>query len=101
MDLSGTREFIRIFWPHWLGGLLLIGVWGYQLLSLMRDRPSEPDPANGYTIEIEINRQADVFISAIDAAWLAANFLALAAVVISGLWRVRKAQQKSLGALKP
>jgi hypothetical protein len=89
-----SPEFMRIFWPHWLGGILFIGLYAFQLLFLLRERPDEPDPASGYTIEFGTEPEA-VYLSSLDMVLLYGTFFVGMLIVTSGLWRVWRAQKLS------
>lgn len=85
---------MRIFWPHWLGGILFIGLFAFQLLFLLRERPGEPDPALGYTIEFGRDSKA-VYFSTVDVVLVYGTFFIAMLIVTSGLWRVWRAQKLS------
>lgn len=92
MKKLGPREFTRIFWPHWVGGLISIGLFAYQLVFALPARPREPDVGNGYTIEFELNPDA-VYVSVFDLGLLFATLILGGLIIALGLWRVQTAQK--------
>lgn len=86
------REFLLIFWPHWIGAAVCIALVACQLVFVLPGRPQEPDPARGYTIELELKPEA-VYVSALDLAISFGTLLTGMVIVCYGFWRVRVAQK--------
>jgi len=89
----GPREFTRTFWPHWVGALISIGLFAFQLVFVLPERPREPDPAKGYTIEFELEPDT-VYVSMFDLTLLFATLILGGVIVSAGLWGVQKARKK-------
>ncbi|MBK8197795.1 MAG: hypothetical protein IPK75_05440 [Acidobacteria bacterium] len=83
---------MRIFWPHWVGSAVCIALFAWQLAFVFPDRPREPDPVKGYTIEFELQPEA-VYVSALDLTLIFGIFLTGMAITAFGLWRVQNAQK--------
>ncbi|MCA8901997.1 MAG: hypothetical protein KDA53_12185 [Hyphomonas sp.] len=88
------KDFLRIFWPHWLGALVFLGLFALQLIHVLPSRPNQPDPAHGFTIEMDYNSEA-IYVSTQDLALLYGTLLIGALIVLSGMLRVRMAQRSS------
>lgn len=79
-------------WPHLLCVAFMVAVSAYYLNSVMPGLPSEPDPAKGYTIEIEVNQET-AYISAPELTLLFGNILLGMLVALFGFWRLHRAQK--------
>jgi len=89
-----SMQLLRIFWPHWVGGAFFVALYALQLIYVLPGRPTEPDPANGYTIEFKFDPDP-VYVSVQDLVLFYGTLLIAALIVTTGIFRLRMAQRSN------